>query len=302
MDYYQLKKQVKNDLLNLVLTQEELDTQANIILEHITGLSLSKLLSSTSIDLNSQQISNLQAIIYERQNNIPLQYVLGYTVFANLRLAISRNVFIPRSDTEALVIQAANYIRNMDYKKLPVLEIGIGSGAISIALLLQFADLHILGCDINAHAIELALNNATIHQVQDRLTLKNNSFEELVTCYEKMSVPLHSINPFPKFLGVVSNPPYISQADFEKLSDEIKLCEPATALIGYDNDGLGFYRILAQRVQYALAYDNSFIVLEIGDTQDELVTQIFKANKWRDIHIYSDINGLARVLTALKPI
>ncbi len=284
MNYHNLKGQIKNCLKPLDLDETELETQVNLILEDLTGLQLNQLILKDNLNLNPEQEIRLTTILNKRLSFVPLQYVLGYAYFGELKLKITQGVFIPRSDTLELVFQVINIINSFKTTNLHLLEIGIGSGAIAIALLKHFPDLNITGIDINPKACKISKENAQNNGVAARLKVINTDLLN----FKQNSAIYH---------GLISNPPYISYAEYLGLDRQIILNEPKTALIGSDADGLGLYRQIAKYAHLITQPD--FIAVEIGDSQAQAVYDIFKNHNFTHINIYKDTNGLDRVLTVL---
>ena len=283
MNYYNLKRQIKNRLKPLDLDETELETQVNLIIEDLIGLQLNLLILKDDLNLSLEQEIRLTTILNKRLTFVPLQYVLGYAYFGELKLKLTQGVFIPRSDTLALVFQVINIINSLKTPNLNLLEIGIGSGAIAIALLKHFPDLNITGIDINPIACKISKENAQNYGVAARLKVINT---DLISFKQSPAI----------YHGLIANPPYISYAEYLGLDRQIILNEPKTALIGSDTDGLGFYRQIAKCAH--LITKPAFVAVEIGDRQAQAVSEIFKNHNFADISIYQDANGLDRVLTA----
>ena len=155
----------------------------------------------------------LETLVKKRATNYPLEYITSRASFYGEVFNVLDGVLIPRPETEILVENAENILKNIEQPK--VLEIGVGSGIISVMLALLIKDIEIISVDINDKALELAKSNAIKHGVEDKITfIKSDLFTNV---------------PDVKFDMVISNPPYI--ADDYKLPLNVKY-EPSNALFG----------------------------------------------------------------------
>lgn len=283
----QERDNIINRLLSIGVEQAEAKREAELIIEHVTGMPLAHQLASLDKELDNLDLESIKNILEARQEHKPLQYCFGKTKFMGLTLFVKEGVFIPRVDTEILVKIALEKIANI--KEPKIFEIGVGSGAISIAILCQRKDAHVFGLDINRKAIELSLTNAQYHNVASRLKLIEKDI---------LSFQLSDIDNLCPFDVIVSNPPYIPINQKANLQKEISLWEPDNALFGWDDDGLGFYRKTAGIANLFLKKGGNLII-EIGDKQDRRIAEILnQTGLWQDIIIHSDINNLSRVISA----
>ena len=195
------------------------------------------------------------------KNGYPIQYLIGYVDFYGYRINVSEDTLIPRYETEYLVEKVINICNKVFNDKINILDIGTGSGAISIVLKDKLNSM-VTGCDISDKALKMALNNAKINNL-DINYVKSDIFS--------------NING--KFDVIVSNPPYISRN--EVIMDSVKKYEPNIALYA-DNEGLYFYEIIIKNAKKFLN-DKFLIAFEIGWWQGNLIkdiaTEYFKDSK-----------------------
>lgn len=277
-----LKKEIAAALLSFGVERSEARRETELIIEHVTGLRLAQQVLAADNSVTEDQYRITLSILQERQSRVPLQYCLGYAYFMGLKLKVRAGVFIPRGDTEALVETALNRLR---WKERPRLaEIGTGSGAIAIAVLKHLPEAIVTAIDVSAEAVALTQENAILHGVWPRLTLVHADW--------RSSLPS-------ELDAVLSNPPYIPQSERQSLAPEVERYEPEQALFGGDQDGLSFYRELSAVGQSHLC-GGGFIAVEIGDRQGAGATALFREQRWQDVEIIEDLNGLPRVLTAAK--
>lgn len=209
------------------------------------------------------------------KNGYPIQYLIGYVDFYGYRINVSEDTLITRYETEYLVEKVINICNKMFNDKINILDIGTGSGAISIVLKDKLNSM-VTGCDISDKALKMALNNAKINNL-DINYVKSDIFS--------------NING--KFDVIVSNPPYISRN--EVIMDSVKKYEPNIALYA-DNEGLYFYEIIIKNAKKFLN-DKFLIAFEIGWWQGNLIYDIAKSY-FNDsvIKIEKDLTGRDRYL------
>lgn len=184
----------------------------------------------------------------------PIQYLIGYVDFYGYKINVNENVLIPRYETEYLVEKTINYSKKMFDGKLDILDLGTGSGAISIALGKKL-DSNVTGVDISDKALEVARNNALQNEININF-IKSDMLENVTGKYDI----------------VISNPPYIDAE--EKIMDSVKKYEPHLALYAEDN-GLYFYKNILSNIKPYLK-ENFIIAFEIGWWQGKLIETIAK--------------------------
>lgn len=223
-----------------------------------------------------EKIENELKIINDKINEgYPLQYAIGKWNFYGLDLLVDKRALIPRYETEILVDLIIN--DNSNNKK--ILDIGTGSGAISLALSKNLKDSKIIGVDISKNAIDLANENKI------KLNINNVEFKE--------SDIFSNIDE--KFDIIVSNPPYINKEDFEKLDNKLYY-EPQNALYGGE-DGLYFYKKIIKNAKNFLN-KNGKIYLEIGYDQKDSISNLLEEYGYKQIKSYKDFNDFDRIIKA----
>ncbi len=184
----------------------------------------------------------------------PIQYLIGYVDFYGYKINVNENVLIPRYETEYLVEKTINYSKKMFDGKLDILDLGTGSGAISIALGKKLNS-NVTGVDISGEALEVAKNNAIQNEININF-IKSDMLENVTGKYDI----------------VISNPPYIDTE--EKIMDSVKKYEPHLALYAEDN-GLYFYKNILSNIKPYLK-EKFIIAFEIGWWQGKLIETIAK--------------------------
>jgi release factor glutamine methyltransferase len=225
--------------------------------------------------LNEAELSLFRGMVVRRARREPLQHILGTQEFMGLDFETTPAALIPRHDTETLVEEAIK--RSSDAKR--VLDIGVGSGCIAVALAKALPDAEIFGVESSPAALELATRNVEHHGL--RVNLAQGSLFE----------------PFSgeRFDTICSNPPYIPSADIASLQPEVRDFEPREALDG-GADGLDCYRAIIPRAPDHLK-PGGWLIFEVGIGQAERVMYIFnETGRFTDIFTAKDPAGVDRVV------
>ncbi len=229
-------------------------------------------------ELDDKVIKEYKNIVKKRCNHIPYSYITGKKEFMGLTFFVNEQTLIPRPETEIIVEYVINHFKN---KKLNILEIGVGSGCISISIAKYLDNVNILGVDINKGAIEIANKNIKYNNVENKVKfIKSDLYE----------------NVEGKFDIIISNPPYIKSDVIDTLEDNVKKYEPILALDGGD-DGLYFYRKIIENADNFLK-DNSYIIFEIGYDQGEDVKNLLVNKQFSEVEIIKDLAGFDRTIVA----
>jgi release factor glutamine methyltransferase len=277
-----------NSLLDIGIEESEARAEADLVLKTTTGLGAHQLILQADNYPGAEFDQRLRDIVEQRRRRVPLQYILGEASFQGLQFEVGPAVLIPRGDTESLVAAAADYAAGYIDAELRLLEVGAGSGAISISLLRQFPLLTVTAFEISPEAAALCLRNAERHGVSSRLDLR---VDDYASSLSKLS------GTYDVF---VSNPPYIPAGDLPDLAPEVREFEPMLALRGEGLDGLGFYRSFAAMLPANTALNRAAVFLECGDGQGPKVEQLFEAVGY-ETRLICDLSGKARVMAALPP-
>ena len=260
-----------------------LDTE--YIFSDVLKVSRNTLKYSMSREIKEEDKDKIREMLVLRaKKRKPLQYILGEWEFYGLPFKVSEGVLIPRADTEILVEQCIQLMREVEEPN--ILDIGSGTGAISIAIANELKSSSVTGIDINEKAIELANKNKTLNKIKNINFVKSNLFENLDKDF--------------KYDLIVSNPPYISKNEYETLMPEVKNYEPQNALTDL-GDGLYFYREISKLAGEYLK-DTGYLAYEIGYNQAKDVTKILQNNNFDILSVIKDYGGNDRVVIAKKTI
>ncbi len=225
-----------------------------------------------------------ERMLEERKKGRPMAYILGYKEFMGLDFFVKEGVLIPRPDTEIVVEEVIHRCKIIESPL--IIDIGTGSGAISVSLAKYIQKAKIYSLDISDIALEVGKINAEKHKVENQITfLKSDVFSAL----EETNTKVHI---------VVSNPPYIRKKDIENLAIDVKRFEPLSALDGGE-DGLYFYRKITKESRKYLR-ENGSLAFEVGHDQAMDVKNILIENAFKNIKILKDLSGIDRVVIGEK--
>lgn len=285
-----LKNAATKALVGFGVEPAEARREAELIAEHITGLTIEEQIKAGSAATHPHLEATLQGILARRQQREPLQYILGYTHFRGLKFQCHQGVFIPRSDTETVVQVALDLLVREGQEPTRVLEVGTGAGTICISLLHALPHVVVTAVEKSEAATQATLSNAVAQgeAIETRLTVVQQDWLRFVDCATD------------RFHLLVSNPPYIPLRQKPTLQPEVGLWEPHEALFGGDDDGMLVYRQMALRGPEVL-FPGGYLVVEVGDGQAEGVVHILETSHWQAVSVHSDVHGLTRAISACAP-
>lgn len=245
----------KNKLIENKIEDENIKTK--VLLKYILNVDDFYLIIHNDENQNIEIETKFINCINELIEGKPLQYITHHQEFMNLDFYVDENVLIPQPDTEVLVLQTINIIKQYENRNIKVLDLCTGSGAIAISTAKAFENqaVQVYASDISDKALEVAKKNSKKNDVHINF-INSNMFENIDE----------------KFDIIVSNPPYIETETIKKLSKDVQQ-EPHIALDG-GFDGLEFYKIIASEYEKYLN-DNGTLLLEIGYNQKQSVTELF---------------------------
>jgi release factor glutamine methyltransferase len=253
---------------------------AESLLLHLIQRDRAFLIAHWDKDLNAEGAVRYYALIGRRLAGAPIQYITGQTEFYGLPFRVDSSVLIPRPETEHLVEKALSLAEAFPNPR--IVDVGTGSGAIAVALAHKLPAASITAIDLSAQALALAQGNAEQNAITNRIRFLQGD----------LLAPVASET----FHIVVSNPPYVANADRASLAVEVRDHEPELALFA-GNDGLAIYRELIPQAHTVLV-PGGFIALEIGCGQHSAVSALLSASGFTQIDFTSDLQGIQRVVTA----
>lgn len=254
---------------------------ARLLLEAGAGVSRLEIVTDPRRPVSAGQISAVDALTRRREAREPVSHILGRKHFWTLDLAVTPDVLTPRPDTE-FVVEAALQALPVD-QSARVLDLGVGSGAILLAILHERPYVTGVGVDLSAAALAVARANAESLQLGDRTEWREGSWGDGLEG---------------GFDLVVSNPPYIPSSDIAGLQPEVSRFEPHLALDG-GADGLDCYRIIAAELPRLLKPGGAF-ALEVGLGQADAVAALMEAEGLSTTEPRRDLAGIPRVILGAR--
>lgn len=254
---------------------------AELLLSFVLGCSRIELYTNYDAEVANGDRTRFKELVKRRSFFEPIAYLTGAREFYGLPFAVGREVLIPRPDTEHLVEAAVAFLKG---RESPIFaDVGVGSGCIAVSIASEVPFSRGVGLDVCPRAIDWARSNAERNKVADRLTFVESD--------------LLSASPINQFDLIASNPPYVSDEEWEQLPPDVRDWEPKIALAG-GAGGLDVYRRLIPEAAVKLK-SGGRLLLEIGSRQESEVLELL-----RQVHLFDllptvrDYGGHSRVVVA----
>jgi release factor glutamine methyltransferase len=254
---------------------------AERLLAHILNTERIQLYLQFERILTENEINVFRELVRRRTHYEPLQYLIGYSEFMGMPFKVSPAVLIPRPETELLVERTLLLKEKFTTKETWIWDIGTGCGCIAISLANFWPETRIIATDITAESLEIAIKNAEMNNTAQKINfIRHDILHDDLTSMKNIDI-------------IVSNPPYVSKAEYEKLDPEIREYEPEIAITDYEN-GIVFYHKILSLIGNAI--DCKFVLLELSGTCVEEILEIPKQYGIENVNIINDLNNLPRIL------
>jgi release factor glutamine methyltransferase len=276
----------------------ESELEVSLLLAYLLNIDRTKLLLAEDRTLDAGQLEKFEKNILRRLQREPLAYIVEEKEFWSLPFKVSKDVLIPRPETELLIEITLKIVKslfkNPDEQKMKILDLGTGSGIIAVVLALELPAAAVTAIDLSCNALKVAKHNAKRHEVAERIHFVNCDW-------------FGGISPGAEYDLVLANPPYIARDIVERpfgetcesLQPEVGGYEPHLALDGGERGIQSIIRIaedLGKRLK-----SGGWFFMEIGADQAEDVSGIFRETaQYKTIAIHNDYAGLPRVFQAQK--
>lgn len=270
-----IKQALDSAASQLTTCSDSASLDADILLGYVLGRSRAYLRSFADVELTAEQLSQFNELVSKRAQNMPIAYILGEKEFWSLNLKVTTDTLIPRPETEIVVETVLSLAPHN--KAIRIADLGTGSGAIALALASQRPNWQLFATDISNSALNVARDNA------QRLGIDNVSFH-----HGNWFTAL----PLQKLDIVVSNPPYVSEREWEQSATELQF-EPKSALIAGNQGMDDICDIVASANQFI--QPEGYLLVEHGYMQGELVREVFTNASFVNVRTICDLAGLERI-------
>ncbi len=281
--------------LTSLYDQQEAESISAWIFEDMLGLSKIQMVLRGQDTISEVKANDLAYILLRLLKGEPLQYILGYTYFHGLKIKVNRQVLIPRPETEELVAWIIkDYVQN---QSCTFLDLGTGSGCIAIALKRNLPHAMVTAVDLNEQALLVALENAEIHQAAvNFLKLDLLHLDKKPEPFPPSSSAVYS-GLSNTVDVIVSNPPYIPQAEAASIHRNVIGFEPPVALFVPDDEPLIYYDAIARLASQWLSPGGA-VYLELHPDFASDVAALMNRYGFYSIRVNNDLQGKQRMLKA----
>ena len=255
--------------------------EAKVLLLRATRLTEERFLAAPDRPCPPQDEAFFRRLVARRLAGVPLSYLTGTREFWSIPIAVSPSVLVPRPETEGLVEKVLE-LSTREAER--ILDVGTGSGCIAIALAKELPRAEITAVDISERALAVARRNAAREKAKSIEFLRSNLFSAFRGTGRK-------------FDFIVSNPPYVSRAEWDELPPDVRDFEPRRALLAGES-GLDVIERLVRRAGTFLN-PGGYLICEIGEGQRDRVLGLF-GRRWTEIETAWDLAGKPRVITARR--
>jgi release factor glutamine methyltransferase len=258
---------------------------AEVLLGFCLGKERAELYRDLSVELENDQILRILELAGRRKRREPMAYIRGFREFWSLEFTVTPAVLVPRPETECLVEEVLALRAALHGGKARILDIGAGSGAVGIAVASEWPDCDMTATEVSAAALEVARENAKrlLGATREITFVQGDLYEGVEGVFDI----------------VCSNPPYISEAEYETLAREVTLYEPRQALVA-GPEGTEFHRRIAEGAREKLK-PGGWLLMEMGAEQRAALMKILEETKiFDDIRFRADLAGLDRVVIARR--
>ncbi|MFH0756574.1 MAG: peptide chain release factor N(5)-glutamine methyltransferase [Bacteroidota bacterium] len=268
--------------ISAIYPEGETSSMIQIIMEHCGFPSPAYLLEPRR-EPGPQIIAQINEIVTDIHTRRPIQYILGYSTFCELKLLVKEKILIPRPETEEMIyLIGANSERNFS----SILDLGTGSGCIALALKKKYPQASVTGLDLSGPALDLAAENGAVNTLD-------------VKWIQADMLDPSTVGMFDEFDLVVSNPPYVLEEEKAFMDRNVLEFEPPEALFVENHDPLIYYRAIASLAKSSLSEEGELWV-EINERFGTETARLLKLAGFTNILIYKDIHGKERFIQARR--
>ncbi|MBP5782118.1 MAG: peptide chain release factor N(5)-glutamine methyltransferase [Bacteroidales bacterium] len=279
-DFFYSARQQLSDLYE----DKEAISILKILLEDSFGKDFTRLIAE-DISMDEGKISEISGKIEKLMKYEPVQYVTGKADFYGRDFIVTRDVLIPRNETEELVMRILNDYKCFEGERLDVLDIGTGSGCIAITLSLENPRFRVMAIDNSEKALEVAAMNTSRLSAAVEFA-KDDILNPVVVNKRKFDI-------------IISNPPYVTESEKVYMRKNVLDYEPENALFVTDENPLVFYKQII-RLSETMLGKGGRIYFEINERFGDLFSQSVDLQSFESVELYRDLNGKDRIVVIVK--
>ncbi len=262
---------------------------AEVLLAHARNCERIELYTAFAEEPGEETRTAFREMVRRRAEGTPVAYLVGHKEFYSMAFEVNQDVLIPRGETEHVVVEAldrAKDLRQLDSTKaLHIADVGTGSGAIAVTIAKHLPNCHVLAIDQSAAALEVAMRNAQRHRVSDRMDFVQSDLFSAVSGDSLFDL-------------ILSNPPYVSEAEFDKLPRNVRDYEPRDALVSGPLGTEVIARLLTQAGERLTL--GGYFICELSPMIAGTVEKMIDLQKWNAPHMIKDLAGQSRVLSVQR--
>lgn len=280
----------RNELKDLY-SAEEIENFIFFSMNEFLGFSRRHLQLKANQTLDEKETQRFHTILAELKDHKPIQYILGSTEFYGLKIRVNEHVLIPRPETEELVEEILQGVKDKG-QGLNILDIGTGSGCIAIALKKNLPEATVSAMDISDEALLIAKENAILNH-----TLLNFLQGDILDLSPHSPLQMERGSKGVRYDIIVSNPPYVRQAEKKSMSKNVVDYEPHLALFVEDDDALKFYKAISDFALENLSNEGK-LYFEINEALGNDVKVMLEEKSFKNVEVKKDMSGKDRIVIA----
>lgn len=269
--------------LRSLYPEEEIGSFFYILTEKFLNLKRVEVALELQKKINSEEITSFENALHQLEREVPIQYIIGETLFFGLTFKVNSSVLIPRPETEELVDWIVNDYTENDAPPT-ILDMGTGSGCIAISLAANLPNSKVNALDISAKDLTVAKQNAILNKVSVSF------LEQDILAIEHLDISYDII---------VSNPPYVLVSEKQKMHSNVLLYEPHKALFVLDSNPLLFYKSIAE-IAYKSLKLNGNLYFEINESSGIEIVMMLQKLGFENVELKKDFFGKDRMVKASK--
>lgn len=279
--YNNLYMETRNRLREMGVENPQFE--ARLLVAGASGKTVAQLLSSMNLYATDEISKTVDEYLQRRKKGEPVEYIVGTAEFFGMTFKVTRDVLIPRMDTETLIYAVKDLFPSRG-EKLKILDLCTGSGNIPCVLANEYPQSSVTAVDISPEALEVCRENVNDHHFSSRINCMN------ADVLKRAPIGLN------KYDLIISNPPYIETTTIKSLDKSVKNFEPKKALDG-GSDGLKFYKSIIKNWSSVLG-ENGHIIFELGEDQYDDVEKLLREAGFNTISSKLDTIGVKRAIIA----